>query len=669
MVRDLPLSNGYLAINFDRDYQIRDVYFPHVGSDNHTLNRAFRLGIWVDGQFSWITDGWDKHLHYERDSLLTEVTLYNAQLNMSLRCQDFIHQQKNCYIKTISVENLLLDKRRQVRLFFHQDWSIKGNNIGDAGFYDPISRAVIHYCEDRYFLSGLSNGVKRYSIGAKDIPGIEGTWKDAEDGELANTTVTHGSVDSTICYSLAVKAGSCSEEFSYWIVAGTNLDEVRALNTWLRKADMLQEKKKNRKYWRIWTHSKNSIDKRKESAPNKESPLPAWTKDMYKRSLLILQTQINHNGAILASTDGECLAKQTDHYAYLWPRDGAMIVHALDLAGYTEMSGRFYELLPQLITAEGYFLHKYTANCQIASSWHSHMRSGKAQLPIQIDETALIIWAIGEHYRHNKNTELIAHLYERVVKPAAEFLCRYRDDQTNLPKPSYDLWEERHGVMTYGACTVEAALRSAAKLGRILGEDDRARYYFQEARSVKEAIKEHLFDQDRGCYLRGLVHIDDHSKTMHPDYTADISTAWGLFRFGTFPVHEPSVKQTINICLNRLEVKSAIGGYARYENDRYCLEKGSGADIPGNPWIITQLWLMLYEIEQTKSISELEDTLKHLQWVHERAFESGVLSEQVSHHNGQALSVSPLTWSHSTVVETINLYIQKREQLKEHKLF
>ncbi len=31
MPRDLPLGNGSFLVSFDRYYQIRDLYWPHVG--------------------------------------------------------------------------------------------------------------------------------------------------------------------------------------------------------------------------------------------------------------------------------------------------------------------------------------------------------------------------------------------------------------------------------------------------------------------------------------------------------------------------------------------------------------------------------------------------------------------------------------------------------------
>ena len=56
MPRDLPIGNGSLLVNFDQTYQIRDLYWPHVGQENHTLGHTFRVGVWAEGQFRWLGD-------------------------------------------------------------------------------------------------------------------------------------------------------------------------------------------------------------------------------------------------------------------------------------------------------------------------------------------------------------------------------------------------------------------------------------------------------------------------------------------------------------------------------------------------------------------------------------------------------------------------------------
>ncbi|CAN5698302.1 hypothetical protein BH24ACI1_BH24ACI1_27880 [soil metagenome] len=46
-MRDIPVGNGSLLVTFDDKYQIRDIYFPHVGQGNHTEGCPFRFGFWA----------------------------------------------------------------------------------------------------------------------------------------------------------------------------------------------------------------------------------------------------------------------------------------------------------------------------------------------------------------------------------------------------------------------------------------------------------------------------------------------------------------------------------------------------------------------------------------------------------------------------------------------
>jgi hypothetical protein len=49
MPRDIPVGNGPLLVNFDLRHQLRDLYWPHVGQENHTAGHPFRFGVWVEG--------------------------------------------------------------------------------------------------------------------------------------------------------------------------------------------------------------------------------------------------------------------------------------------------------------------------------------------------------------------------------------------------------------------------------------------------------------------------------------------------------------------------------------------------------------------------------------------------------------------------------------------
>ncbi len=94
------------------------------------------------------------------------------------------------------------------------------------------------------------------------------------------------------------------------------------------------------------------------------------------------------------------------------------------------------------------------------------------------------------------------------------------------------------------------------------------------------------------------------------------------------------------------------GFHYRYIDDPYYR---TSPDIPGNPWIITTLWLTIYYIE----IGDQGRALELLHWVGKRALPSGVLSEQVNPYTGTPLSVSPLTWSHATYIEALQRYMDR----------
>jgi GH15 family glucan-1,4-alpha-glucosidase len=61
MAKSVVLGNGNLTVGLDRHGLVRDFYFPYVGLENHVGgHNKHRVGVWVDGEFSWLHDGsWD----------------------------------------------------------------------------------------------------------------------------------------------------------------------------------------------------------------------------------------------------------------------------------------------------------------------------------------------------------------------------------------------------------------------------------------------------------------------------------------------------------------------------------------------------------------------------------------------------------------------------------
>ena len=147
------------------------------------------------------------------------------------------------------------------------------------------------------------------------------------------------------------------------------------------------------------------------------------------------------------------------------------------------------------------------------------------------------------------------------------------------------------------------------------------------------------------------------------DTTVDASL-FGLVAFGALEASDPRVRRTLESVRERLWVRTPVGGIARYENDYYHQVSKDLANVPGNPWIICTLWLAQYEIAEAGDAAALERALRMMRWVAERALPSGVLAEQVHPHEGTPLSVSPLTWSHATLVATVLQWAERRRQLE-----
>ncbi|MBS0351302.1 MAG: glycoside hydrolase family 15 protein, partial [Proteobacteria bacterium] len=282
MPRDIPIGNGNLLVAFDKDAILREIYFPYVGQENHTKGERFRFGVWVDGIFSWIPDGWRIERNYLDESLVTQIILEKKGLR--IESNDLVDFEANIYLKKITLENQT-DQQQEIRLFLGQDFHIYGTEVGDTAAFMPETNSLLHYKNERYFLINVfannKFGVDLFATGNKETGNFVGAWKDAEDGILSANPIAQGSVDSVLGIPLIVKPKS-KECCFYWIAAGNNWQEVKNLNKLIIKKTPAVIFKRTFDYWKSWVN--------KESSDN----LPKKIQWLYKRSLLICRTQINN---------------------------------------------------------------------------------------------------------------------------------------------------------------------------------------------------------------------------------------------------------------------------------------------------------------------------------------------------------------------------------------
>ena len=157
----------------------------------------------------------------------------------------------------------------------------------------------------------------------------------------------------------------------YWLAVGDEFFSVKDDNDMVvrRGPDTLIERTNH--YWRHWV-TREALDL---------TGLDPGICDLYRRSLLIVRTQTDDGGAIIAANDSDILQFGRDTYTYMWPRDGALVVEVLIQANHRELARRFFDFCLRAIQPGGFMLHKYNPDGTPGSSLAPMGRQGRQPHP------------------------------------------------------------------------------------------------------------------------------------------------------------------------------------------------------------------------------------------------------------------------------------------------
>jgi len=638
MARPVMLGNGSLTVGLNENGLVHDFYYPYVGLDNLTTARSLphKVGVWVDGSFSWIDDGsWNVQADFEDDVLLSNIQLQSDRLQVKLEFHDFVDYEFNAFCRQITLHNLT-DSNRDVRLFFHQVFQISRAGRGDTALFVPEGNYVLDYkgrCTLLMYAQGADGTpMDQFSVGNYGIEGKEGTWRDAEDGELSSNPVEHGGVDSVLRCTLTI-APSSTEVVNYWVVAADAQYSAEKIHRQLLSSGLSARTDKLRSHWRTWLKVANPHISKMELVHQAA----------IRKSLMVIKAHTDKRGGVIASCDSSIYNFGRDYYSYVWPRDGAYAMWPLIRLGYTDEPRRFFSFCRDIIHPDGYLMHKYQPDRAIGSTWHPLLHGKHSELAIQEDETAIVLYMLGEYYEASNDQEFVESMYKTFVQPAANFMTEFRDEATLLPHASYDLWEEKFTTSTYTTAIVHCALLTAAKLADAFEfPDDAVRW--RDAAGEIAANCHVLFDEDRGILRKGFLLQDDGSLQL--DNTLDVSSAYGALMFATEAFGSKAIRSTFRVIEADLLDKSPSGGAPRYQWDNYF---GSKPAYLGNPWFVTTLWVAQYY----QQLARNPDAEKLVAWTLSHRLPSGVLSEQINPSDGTPLSVTPLVWSHAELINTL----------------
>jgi GH15 family glucan-1,4-alpha-glucosidase len=637
MARPVVLSNGQLFVGLDENGLVHDFYYPYVGLDNLTNARSsqHKVGVWVDGRFSWTNDGtWQISVNVADDALVSDITMSSAELQLTVQFRDFVDIEYNALVRCAKITNNA-DHKREVRLFMHQVFQISRAGRADTAMYVPDDHYILDYKGRCCLLMAgkiMGDGdFDQFAVGNYGIEGKDGTFRDAEDGELSGNAVEHGGVDSVLRFSQEVEAGQWFG-VDYWVVAADSQADAQVIHTHLKYYSLEERLEKTRKYWRDWLGAN----------PERLGALTVRQRVALQKSLLIIKAHCDERGSILASGDSSIFNFGRDYYCYCWPRDAAYAVWPLLRLGHFDEAKKFFDFARDTMHRDGYLMHKYQPDRAIGSTWHPLLHGRHKELAIQEDETASVIYMIGEYYRVSHDKTYVMNMYDSFVSRCADFMTDYVDEQTGLPHASYDLWEQKFLTSTYTVCTVIAALRTASDLAEMAERPDDA-LRWQRAADKMEAGLDALYHPD-GYFRKGFLLQEDGSLTY--DDTLDISSFYGPFAFTQLSKDDPRMISTFKHVQERLLNQSPAGGVLRFEGDGYFLSK---PQYKGNPWIVCTLWVAEYYLH----LGQADKAQELIKWSLDRALQSGAMSEQFDPDSGMALGVTPLVWSHAQLVNIL----------------
>lgn len=638
MGRPVILGNGSLTVGLNEQGLVHDFYFPFVGLENLTTARSLhhKIGVWVDGVFSWVDDGsWSTIVNFEDEALVSDVSMRSDKLSLELHFEDCVVSDENTFVRAVTVKNHT-DHAREVRVFMHQVFEISRSGRADTALYEPEDKYILDYKGRVTLLIGgrtqFGESFDQFAVGSHGVEGKLGTYVDAEDGELSGSAVEHGGVDSVIRFRLNVPAFE-EKTFDYWVIASDSQQSAAKLHFTYAKDGINGFIDKTRKHWNGWLE--RSSLKRKNINPVLSAAVT--------KSLLIIKAHTDKHGGIIASCDSSIYNYGRDYYSYVWPRDGAFVLWPLIRLGYKIEAKRFFEFCADIMHHDGYMMHKYQPDKAIGSTWHPLLHGRRKELAIQEDETAVVIFMLGEYLDYSGDEDFVEKIYDSFVRPCANFMSNFIDHQTGLPHASYDLWEEKFMTHTYTAAVTYKALCVAADMAEKFGFDaDYTKWH--NAAETLFSNQDIFYNQERSSYRKGFL-LNTDTGDLQYDNTLDVSSWYGAFMFDYYK-DKRHINDGAKTIENELLKSAPIGGSPRYENDNYF---ASDPKYKGNPWFVTTLWLAQYYIR----IGKTEDASGLIQWALQHAGASGALSEQVNPETGIHTGVSPLVWSHAELVNTI----------------
>ncbi len=632
------LGNQRMLACLDDSGSVAQLFYPRIDAGPHL--RSLLIGIEIGESDTaptvlWLTNpAWSHETRYDGNAPIARTASRHVSAPIRVERATWVTHNRDVLATQMTLTNLG-DSPIHARLVVYAQ-------------IDPFQRGkfnTIHFDEATSLMTVFGGGVflaLATSAPAIDravdqvtIGGIDQLFLSASDGVYNQQSYSVGQVSGAARYDLGVAAAGASASVRLHLCGATSLTDVTDLA--LRSlADPPSPQATADEWGERLAH------------PPLVHLSPA-ARDVYARSLLALALLTDRTGGIIAAPEFDPDFRSCGGYGMCWPRDGAFIAHALDLAGKHDQARSFYDWALRVQEPSGFWHQRYFMDGTLAPTWGD-----------QFDETGAVVWAICRHVAITGDREHARAVWPRLAR-AGDCMRTALDPETGLTPVSRDLWEERDTISTYACASTWGAFHQLSLLAATLSDIAAAQHWRAAAAALKAAIESHLWDDERGYFARGRMlrlsreatddliergaaTADDFAtrivmgKTRHclrVDSTIDTSSLGLCVPFGVFAPDDPRVAATARAIGERLT--SPIGGISRYHGDAY---------RDGNPWVIGTLWLAW----QQALVGDVASARALFQWAIDHRTALDLLPEQVDKMTGQPCWVVPLGWSHAMFI-------------------
>lgn len=623
------IGNKNMLVTFSGKGEMLRLSYPN--KDNRQYLKYFHAGVKInDSDLIYLHDDINNTYlqYYDTDTNILNTEITNTYFNLKILQTDFATIKEDLLVKKytfINESNIELD----VKFLIHSELLSDQNNFVSGM---KIDSGMIQFAHD-FSVATFSRSGKLLSSQIND------SQNNIYSGVIGGKDYIGMAKDSSVSYDIGLIQPGEKKELEICIYIDENKKPMQAVEDEVerfRKIDLNKEYANVKSYWRKYVKDHNGLDLKEPSNSYEEK-----IQDIYRRTILLFPLLMNQStGGIIAAPEVDEDLTQCGRYAYCWPRDAVFITKALDILKMTKETEKFYCNFCRMTQSKnGMWEQRFYTDGKLAPSWG-----------YQVDETASVVYGVYSHYEYTKNEEFLKvnlHMCEKAI----EFLKRYvRDlfDETGKYPVSYDVWEENDkGVHLYSLASIFAAFNAMIKIYKVLGKnvsdfennrlkDEKINKNIDEISKlqveVKKYIEEKLYDENRKSYVRNTE-----------DRRIDISLLGAVYPFNVFSAKEKKILNTIDNI--NLTIRTYTGGYQRYEHDGY---------RNGSPWVISNLWMTLYYLEN----GEKKKAKETFDFVLKTVGKHSLLGEQIDNSTLKPNWVIGLGWSHAMFVIVLERFMK-----------